>query len=105
MGKIEYKIHSYFISDSTLRGKINQAILEIYYDGTLSLLKGRWFRNQNIGCKVILKKRFKRVTVSFQKNTPQLDFENIGGIFIILSIGIVIAFLTLSLEMIISKQK
>lgn len=81
----------YLSSDSPFRDDINQAILMLKEDRTVQHLKEKWWITNNIrigsdGEPVNCTKE-KEINV----DTPELDMDNVAGVFLVLAVGIAIA--------------
>lgn len=77
-------------TDSPFRNDINEAILLLKEDRIVEELREKWWITKN-------KKNKKNVTVDCQKEAeeksenPDLDWEHVKGVFIVLSIGVATA--------------
>lgn len=72
-------------AQSPYRTLINQAILKLQEDGTLSKLKTRWWVEKNGGegkCKT---------DTGGGGDTPELGLDNVGGVFLVLGAGLFVA--------------
>lgn len=74
------------LTDSPWRTHISQAILHLQEDGKLRELKDRWWIDNNGG----------ELHCNDEKgggDTPELGMDNVGGVFIVVGIGLFIAFI------------
>lgn len=77
----------YFDADSPWRTHISQAILKLQEEGKLTLLKKRWWYENNGGVGNCDNEK------GDDKDTLKLGMDNVGGVFIVVGIGMVIAFI------------
>lgn len=74
------------LPDSPWRTHISQAILKLQEEGKLRELKDRWWIENNGG----------ELTCNDEEgggDTPELGMDNVGGVFIVVGIGLFIAFI------------
>lgn len=74
------------MSDSPWRTHISQAILKLQEEGKLRELKDRWWIEKNGG----------ELVCNDDEgggDTPELGMDNVGGVFIVVGIGLFIAFI------------
>ena len=79
-----------FSTDSPIKSKVDQAVLKLATDGTMSLLKQKWFNEQQ-NCEDV--------------ETSELQMSNIGGVFIVLGVGISLGLVTMLFEALIRIKK
>lgn len=81
------KIYKPFLSaDSPYRKQISGAVLKLGESGMLSELKRKWWKEMHGGGSC-------SQTESSGGDTPELDLENVGGVFLVLGIGLLTAIL------------
>lgn len=74
------------LTDSPWRTHISQAILKLQEDGKLRDLKDRWWIDNNGG-------ELQCNDEEGGGDTPELGMDNVGGVFIVVGIGLFIAFI------------
>lgn len=79
-------IHFLLFADSPYRKQISGAVLKLGESGTLSELKRKWWKEMHGGGSC-------SQTESSSSDTPELDLENVGGVFLVLGIGLLTAIL------------
>lgn len=80
---MHFKIEIYFVAGAEYRHALNVAILRLAEKGILPTLKQKWWKNTNISCEQ---------EEESEKDTPDLTFDNVRGIFYTLYVGVFIAY-------------
>lgn len=89
--------------DSPYRTSISQAILHLQEDGTIQNLTKKWWETENTdddGNEVDCNAGEKEAS-----DTPELDMENVGGVFLVLVVGLAVAIFVGILEFIWSVRR
>lgn len=76
-------------TDSPYRTSISQAILHLQEDGTIQNLTRKWWETENTdddGNQVDCNAGEKEAS-----DTPELDMDNVGGVFLVLCVGLAVA--------------
>ena len=76
---------NYHSTDSPIRDKLNIGILALEEKGTLEKLRNKWWKSGGLNCQD-------------EVNAYKLGFENIGGAFILLIMGILLVLIVAILE-------
>ncbi|XP_032584782.1 glutamate receptor ionotropic, kainate 2 isoform X3 [Drosophila mojavensis] len=82
---------------SPWRDKISLAILELQEKGDIQMLYDKWWKNTDETCK--------RITSNKQSKANALGLDSIGGVFVVLLTGILVAFIVSFLEFIINFRQ
>ncbi|XP_022249395.1 glutamate receptor ionotropic, kainate 2-like [Limulus polyphemus] len=82
---------------SPYRTLLSSAILKLQESGTLQMLKQRWWKNKEKIC-------IKEVT-SQSVSASELGLDNVGGVFLVLTTGLCVAFIIVILEFIWKLRK
>ncbi|XP_076317496.1 glutamate receptor ionotropic, kainate 2-like [Tachypleus tridentatus] len=82
---------------SPYRTLLSSAILKLQESGTLQMLKQRWWKNKEKIC-------IKEVT-SQSVSASELGLDNVGGVFLVLTTGLCVAFIIVILEFIWKMRK
>lgn len=90
-------------TDSPYRTTISQAILHLQEDGTIQNLTRKWWETENtddegnqVDCNAGLKEA---------SDTPELDMDNVGGVFLVLCVGLAVAIVIGLLEFLWSVRR
>lgn len=97
------KITFFSNSDSPYRTKISEAILLLQENGIIHNLTTKWWKTKNVGadgtqvdCNAGEKKT---------SDTPELDMDNVGGVFLVLVVGLAVALFVGILEFVWSVRR
>lgn len=96
-------MHNFCFTDSPYRTSISQAILHLQEDGTIHNLTRKWWEEENTdenGEQVDCNAGEKEAS-----DTPELDMDNVGGVFLVLIVGLNVAILIGILEFIWSVRR
>ncbi|XP_067620605.1 glutamate receptor ionotropic, kainate 2 [Eurosta solidaginis] len=86
-GWLDYKTYGVAMPfNSPYRKQISGAVLKLGESGTLSELKRKWWKEMHGGGSC-------STAESSSSDTPELDLENVGGVFLVLGIGLLTAIL------------
>ncbi|XP_053961746.1 glutamate receptor ionotropic, kainate 2 [Anastrepha ludens] len=86
-GWLDYKTYGIAMPfNSPYRKQISGAVLKLGESGTLSELKRKWWKEMHGGGSC-------SQAESSSDDTPELDLENVGGVFLVLGIGLLTAIL------------
>lgn len=88
---------------SPYRTSISRAILHLKEDGTIANLTRKWWEEENTdenGNQVDCSAGEKEAS-----DTPELDMENVGGVFLVLGVGLLLAIFIGILEFIWSVRR
>lgn len=87
--KMQIKFMCLIILDSPYRQQISKAILRLQEDGTIANLTELWWKTKNtdengnsVDCEA---------GESTAGDTPELGMDNVGGVFLVLGVGLVLA--------------
>lgn len=101
--KFHCLMHNFCFTDSPYRTSISQAILHLQEDGTIHNLTRKWWEEENTdenGEQVDCNAGEKEAS-----DTPELDMDNVGGVFLVLIVGLNVAILIGILEFIWSVRR
>lgn len=79
--------------NSTLKDKLSSAILKLLNERKLEVLKEEWWR------------KFRRTCEDTKKSNDGISIHNIGGVFIVIFSGVVLACITLAFEYLMLRRK
>lgn len=91
------------MSDSPYRTTISGAILHLQEDGTIQNLITRWWETENTdenGEQIDCEAGEKEAT-----DTPELGMDNVGGVFLVLAVGVILSIFVGILEFIWSIRR
>lgn len=92
-----------FSIDSPYRTAISRAILHLQEDGTIQDLRTKWWETENTdenGESIDCEAGEKEAT-----DTPELGMDNVGGVFLVLGVGIILSIFVGILEFIWSIRR
>ncbi|KRT86242.1 hypothetical protein AMK59_1339, partial [Oryctes borbonicus] len=91
--------HLLTIPDSPYRTAINEAILRLQESGTLRILKERWWKQMHGGGQC------NETEHSEADSATELGIDHVGGVFVVLTGGVILAFLVAVFEFLWNVRK